>query len=290
MNDATSFDNPRLNAVDVATLAPYGATARWPAGFAIYESGAEADGVFVVLRGQVVLRSRVKAGRGFVPAIITPGGTFGAEGLGDDGRYRTDARAEGEVETLHLSGPRYRALVRERPQHALPLLAQLCAERAHLLERLGELAALSVEQRLVNAILRMSVARAAADEAIHLPPAAGSRAAPAPGARTSWTGIGPSNYGTPASIHADGAGGRAKVTFQPLELDASGYRLLCELVGATRESVSLVMARLIADGSAERRGNDVAIPSPKALLRRGRGRATGRDREITIERGTELSA
>ncbi len=291
MSDGTSFDNPRLTSVDVATLAPYGATARWPVGFAIYESGAEADGVFVVLRGQVVLRNRVKAGRGFVPSIVTPGGTFGAEGLGEGGHYRTDARAEGEVETLHLSGPRYRAVVRERPQHALPLLAQVCAERAHLLERLGELAALSVEQRLVHAIVRMSAARMAADDVITLPALGGGRAAPPAGGRTSWTGVGPTNFGsvgtqTPAREH-----GAARPATEPLELDASGYRLLCELVGATRESVSLVMARLVADGSAERHGNDIIIPSPRALLRRGRGRGTvGRDRELSIEREAELSA
>lgn len=256
-------------------LAHYGAAARWPAGFAIYESGTVADGVFIVLRGEVVLRSRVKAGRGFVPTIVTPGGTFGAEGLFDGGYYRTDARAECEVETLHLSAPHFRALVRERPQHAFSLIGQILRERSELLQRLGELAALSVEQRLVNAVLRLSVARASLGETIEVAPAAGR------GLRRA-NGVG--------SFPAPPPAADADPHSQPLDLDANRYRLLCEMVGATRESVSLVMARLVAEGSAERDGNGgtIRIPSPRALLRRGRG-LHERSRSITVEREPELT-
>jgi CRP-like cAMP-binding protein len=61
-------------------LVKYGARASWPAGFTVYERGSAADGLFVVLAGRIVLRSRVKAGRGFVPAVAASGETFGAEG------------------------------------------------------------------------------------------------------------------------------------------------------------------------------------------------------------------
>lgn len=273
MDDGNRREHSRLRQEDVFALAPYGATARWPAGFTIYESGTPADGIFIVLRGQVVLRSRVKAGRGFVPALVTPGGTFGAEGLGDDGHYRTDARAETEVETLHLSASHFRALVRERPQHAFALLGQVFSERAELLQRLGELAALSVEQRLVNAILRLSAARAAERRAIELP---------ANGRTASWT-----NGRTTAATVAYGDAA-TELHAEPLDLDPARYRLLCEMVGATRESVSLVMARLVAEGSAERDGNFIHVPSPRALLRRGRGRGD-RSRPISVDREPELT-
>jgi len=245
----------------------------------IYDSGTPADGVFIVLRGQVVLRSRVKAGRGFVPALVTPGGTFGAEGLGDDGYYRTDARAESEVETLHLSTARFRALVRERPQHAFALLGQAFSERSELLQRLGELAALSVEQRLVNALLRLSVARKAEQRVLELQPTNGRAGG--------WPN------GQPASASGEsapnGKDGDLEPHTEPLDLDPARYRLLCEMVGATRESVSLVMARFVADGSAERDGNSIHIPSPRALLRRGRGRGD-RPRSLNVEREPELTA
>src|SRR5690606_11220721 len=44
--------NPRLTLEELEGIAPYGATTRWPAGFAIYERLAPADGIFVVRSGQ----------------------------------------------------------------------------------------------------------------------------------------------------------------------------------------------------------------------------------------------
>jgi CRP-like cAMP-binding protein len=162
----------------------------------------------------------VKGGRGFVPAISMPGETFGGEGLEADGRYVTDARADEESETLHLSGTRFRAFLREQPQHALAVIGQVMAERSCLLEKLRELATLSVEERLITTLVRMSQSR--------------------------------------VFTEADGR----------VVLGATQYRLLCELVGATRESVSLVLNRLIASGLAERNGMTYTIPSVPALASR----------------------
>jgi CRP-like cAMP-binding protein len=198
-------------------LAAYAASARWPAGFAVYQRGAAADGIFVVLSGGIVLRSRLKGGRAFVPAIATAGEVFGTEGLEPGGTYHTDARAESEAQTLHLSGARLRTLLRERPELGLALLAQVGRAHACLLDRLRELAALSVEQRLLAAITRARDAR--------------------------------------ADTSPDA----------PIVFDAAGYRLLCEMVGATRESVSLVVNRLVAEGLAEREGSSVVIVSPGRL-------------------------
>ena len=63
----------RLPESVLEAIAVYAAKATWPTGFTVYQRGASADGVFVVLRGRIVLRSRVKAGRGFVPAIAAHG-------------------------------------------------------------------------------------------------------------------------------------------------------------------------------------------------------------------------
>jgi CRP-like cAMP-binding protein len=146
----------RLSEAEREALTAYAARATWPAAFAIYQRGAAADGLFVVIRGRIVLRSRVRAGRGFVPWIATPGETFGSEGLSQNARYATDARADEESDTLFLSSARFRAFVREQPQHSLSLITQLMAERASLLDKLRELTTLSVEQRLVSTLIRMS--------------------------------------------------------------------------------------------------------------------------------------
>jgi CRP-like cAMP-binding protein len=207
----------RLADAERDALAGYAARAAWPAGFAIYQRGAPADGVFIVTRGRVVLRSRVRAGRGFVPWIATSGETFGSEGLTPHSRYATDARADDESETLFLSSARFRAFVREQPQHAIALVNQLMVERASLLEKLWELTTLSVEQRLVATLSRMA---------------------------------------TDASFTRDDGS---------LVLCNAQYRLLCELVGATRESVSLVLARLTAEGLVERKGSTLIV-APAARL------------------------
>ncbi|MDB4916011.1 MAG: cyclic nucleotide-binding protein [Gemmatimonadetes bacterium] len=198
-------------------LTAFAARASWPNGFQIYDRGAQADGVFVIVRGRVVLRSKVRAGRAFVPWVATPGETFGAEGLAPNAHYSTAARADEETETLFLSSSKLRAFVREQPAHALTLIGQVMAERSALLDKLRELTTLSVEHRIVSALQRMSA----------------------------HTGF----------LHADGR----------IELGAPQYRLLCELVGATRESVSLVLGRLTGEGFVERSGSTLFV-NPSARL------------------------
>jgi CRP-like cAMP-binding protein len=222
----------RLSRSDIEAITPYAARSAWPAGFTLYQRGTRADGLFIVLRGRIVLRSRVKAGRGFVPAIAGPGETFGTEGLSSDAHYATDARADVESETLHLSGSSFRAFVRERPQPALVLLGQVMAEHSALLEKLRELATMSVEQRLVTTLLRMAQSHTFVDD--------------------------------------DGR----------ITLDASQYRLLCELVGATRESVSLVLNRLMADGLAMRNGTTYTLVPARELA--ARLAQSWRDQEIAM--------
>jgi CRP-like cAMP-binding protein len=216
----TTIGFARLTETERELLTTYAARASWPASFAIYQRGAPADGVFIVTRGRVVLRSRVRAGRGFVPWIATAGETFGSEGLSQNARYATDARADDESETLFLSSARFRAFVREQPQHSLILLNQLMAERTALLDKLRELTTLSVEQRLIATLLRMT-------------------------SNNTFT-------------QDDGK----------IVLCTQRYRLLCELVGATRESVSLVLGRLTAEGFVERKGTTLIISPPVQLVDR----------------------
>jgi CRP-like cAMP-binding protein len=206
-----------LTADELVAIAPYGAKATWPSGFQLYQRGAAADGVFIVLDGHVVLRNKIKVGRGFVPVIATPGQTFGSEGLSPNSSYVTDANASEETRTLYLSGGKFRALVRERPSHTLPLLSQIMSERAYLLEKLHELAALNVDQRLISTLTHLS----------------SDRSFTAPDGR--------------------------------LKLENSHHRLLCEMVGATRESIALALSRLVSAGIAERKGMTFLI-EPESLV------------------------
>ena len=225
MQHRTELDSSTLTDDECDALAEYAARASWPAGFQIYERGAAAEGVFVVLRGRVVLRSRVRSGRAFVPWIATRGETFGGEGLSPRARYATDARTDDEAETLFLNTARLRTFMREQPARALVLVGQIMAERTLLLDKLRELTTMSVEQRIVAALQRMST-------------------------------------------HGGFLDARGRV-----ELCTARYRLLCELVGATRESVSLVLGRLAGDGLVERAGTTLFV-APTATLFERLGRDT----------------
>ena len=216
INNPRSVRRSRLTQAEVAPLVAYGAKATWPSGFQLYQRGAPADGVFIVLDGHVVLRNKIKVGRGFVPLIATPGQTFGSEGLSPNSNYVTDANASEETRTLCLSGAQFRALVREHPAQTLPLLSQIMSERAYLLEKLHELAALNVDQRLVSTLTHLSSDRSFTTD--------------------------------------DGR----------LKLENNHHRLLCEMVGATRESIALALGRLIGTGVATRRGMSFVI-APSSL-------------------------
>lgn len=224
----------RLSREQRESIAKYGARTFWPAGFAIYEQGAIADGVFIVVRGQVALRNPVASGRSFVPWVATPGETFGGEGLETVARYASQARAEDETETLHLSTARFSALMREQPSHALALVRQLMAERTEILDKFGQYATLTVEQRLVAALVRMAQSRE-----------------------------------VPADVAAQ-------------ENVVVSRRLLGELVGATRESISLVLGRLSAEGLIQRAGNGLVIADLDGLVGRMARQAAGAPPSITL--------
>src|SRR5512138_2663837 len=196
----------RLNAESATVLASYGARTTWPASFQIYQKGTPADGLSLVLRGHVILRNRIRTGRGFVPAIVTPGETFGVEGISFDATYVTDAYAADDTETLFISTAQFRAFVREDSGVALDVIGQLVSERANLLEKLHSMASQNVEQRLVSSLQRLAADR--------------------------------------SFLASDGR----------IRLELKHHRLLCEMVGATRESIALALGRLVGASVATRRG------------------------------------
>lgn len=200
----------QLTRDDLAILATYGAKASWPAGFALYERGAPANGLFVVVSGRVVLSNTGRNKRDFVSWVAFERETFGCEGLSPNACYATNAYSAVQSETLHLNFDAFRALVREQPACAIALSSQMVAERAAILQRLHDFASASVDTRVVAALDRLS----------HDP-----------------------------SSRANGT----------LVVSPADYRLLCEMVGATRESISLALGRLVGSGVAERKGTSYVI-------------------------------
>ena len=200
----------QLTREDLALLTTYGAKANWPGGFVLYECGAPANGVFIVVAGRVVLSNSGRNKRDFISWVAFERETFGCEGLSREASYATNAYAAVPSETLHLNFDAFRALVREQPACAIALSSQMVTERAAILHRLHDFAAASVDARVLAALDRLS----------HDP-----------------------------SSKANGT----------LVVSPSDYRLLCEMVGATRESISLALGRLVGSGVAERKGTSYLI-------------------------------
>jgi CRP-like cAMP-binding protein len=226
--------NARLSAEAATQLAAYGARTTWPSSFQIYQKGSAADGLSLVLQGHVILRNRIRTGRSFVPAIVTSGEMFGVEGLTAEAVYVTDAYAADETETLFVSGPQFRAFVRENPGTALQVFAQLMSERAQLLEKLHAMASQNVEQRLVSALNRLSADR--------------------------------------SFLTTDGR----------LRLELKHHRLLCEMVGATRESIALALGRLVGSGIASRRGMAFMIAPARLVEHITAEAAADTDRSVPL--------
>lgn len=202
---------------DLEILGAYGAKASWPSGFALYESGAPADGLFIVCSGRIVLSNSGRNKRDFVSWVAFERETFGCEGLSPDARYVTNAHAAVQSDTLHLNFDSFRALVREQPACAIALSSQMVTERAAILHRLHDFASASVDTRVLAALDRLS----------HDP-----------------------------SMKANGT----------LVVSPSDYRLICEMVGATRESISLALGRLVGSGVAERKGSSYLIHRKQLAL------------------------
>jgi CRP-like cAMP-binding protein len=225
--------NARLSAEAATELAAYGARTTWPSSFQIYQKGSAADGLSLVLHGHVILRNRIRTGRSFVPAIVTPGEMFGIEGMTAEAIYVTDAYAAEETETLFVSGAQFRAFVRENPGTALQVFAQLMSERSQLLEKLHAMASQNVEQRLMSALSRLAADR--------------------------------------SFLTTDGK----------LRLELKHHRLLCEMVGATRESIALALGRLVGAGIASRRGTAFTI-APTRLTEHINADAADMDRAVPL--------
>jgi len=200
----------QLTREDLTLLTSYGAKANWPAGFVLYDYGAPANGLFIVLKGRIVLSNSGRNKRDFISWVAFERETFGCEGLSREASYATNAYAAVPSETLHLNFDSFRALVREQPACAIALSSQMVTERAAILRRLHDFAAASVDARVLAALDRLS----------HDP-----------------------------SSKANGT----------LVVSPSDYRLLCEMVGATRESISLALGRLVGSGVAERKGTSYLI-------------------------------
>src|SRR5215831_13446865 len=102
---------PRLSEADVARIRRFGTLRKYARGERLFAAGEPAPGMFVILKGSVVISQR--DGLGHVTPITSQGpGQFVGEIATLTGRHAlVDTHAEEDVETLLLPPEQLRALI-----------------------------------------------------------------------------------------------------------------------------------------------------------------------------------
>lgn len=141
-----------LNAGARRELARRAVVRRFAPGETLWEAGAAARALFVVLEGEVRV-VRVAGGRQHVLHTEGPGGTLGEVPLFEGGAYPATAVAARRTVCLAVDGEGIAAAIREDPRLAFTLLARLAARVRGLVERLDGRVAKGVRARLAAFLL-----------------------------------------------------------------------------------------------------------------------------------------
>lgn len=130
----------------------HGLVARYRPEQALFLAGTPADGMFVILSGEVrVVRER--RGRVYVVHVEGPGGTLGEVPTIDGGPYPASAFAIQATTCLRLTRSGFRAVLAADPDAAWPFLERLASRVREVVERLDQLSTLDVTARLAKFLL-----------------------------------------------------------------------------------------------------------------------------------------
>lgn len=226
---------PRLSLGERIAAAQYGAKAHWPSGFELYRRGTPADGIFIVLHGHVVLRSPMKSN-----------GNSGNGGGGGGGGGR------GFVSAIAMYGETFGAegLV-PGGEYVTDAKAAEGAETLHL--GAEQFRAFLREQpaHAIALIGQVMAERSALMERLH---------------ELATLNVEERLVSSLLRLSDDSS---FMVDDGSLRLEPSHHRLLCEMVGATRESIALALSRMVSAGVAERAGTCFVVNTGQLASRNG---------------------
>lgn len=125
------------------------------AGEMIYLAGEEAVRLYVVATGKVKLLRHTADGQEIMLDILTPGEHFGSLAALGDAVYPDTAQAHTGVCALSISAEDFRAILEAYPATALRVLDITGARLRDAQERVRQLSAYTVEQRIAAALLKL---------------------------------------------------------------------------------------------------------------------------------------
>jgi CRP-like cAMP-binding protein len=122
----------------------------------VFLEGDPATSLNVLGDGRVKVISETDEGREVILHQIGPGDIFGGAGGWGSATYPASARAQEPSVVLHLPAGRFTALIREQPDFALAVVAELGRRLREAQARLRDLQSERVERRLARALLRLA--------------------------------------------------------------------------------------------------------------------------------------
>jgi len=131
-------------------------TLNWSRGSLLHHSDDVAEAAFAITSGHVRLYRLGTGAREVTVSVHGQGEVLGMATLTPGGTYGLYAEAMDDVEALVLGGDNLRQLIRQHPDMAVALTAQVARQTRSLQERLSQLVFLEVSQRLALALLQLA--------------------------------------------------------------------------------------------------------------------------------------
>ena len=129
---------------------------RYAKGEVIFHEGDVGTALFIVRKGEVVIRLSSAEGREVILSILSRGESFGELALLDGEPRSTDAVAREETHLLSLHQEDFRRFLSERPQVAMRLLAVLSRMVRRVTQHVHDAAFLEGRARLARVLLELA--------------------------------------------------------------------------------------------------------------------------------------
>ncbi len=131
-------------------------TLQWSRGSLLHHSDDVAEAAYALSGGHVRLYRLGSGAREVTVSVHGQGEVLGMATLTPGATYGLYAEAMDDVEALVLGGDNLRGLIRQHPDMAVALTAQVAKQTRNLQERLSQLVFLEVSQRLALALLQLA--------------------------------------------------------------------------------------------------------------------------------------
>ncbi|GGR28866.1 Crp/Fnr family transcriptional regulator [Deinococcus ruber] len=129
---------------------------QWSRGSLLHHSDDQAEAAYALTSGHVRLYRLGAGAREVTVSVHGQGEVLGMVTLTPGSVYGLYAEAMDDVEALVLGGDNLRSLIRQHPDMAVALTAQVSRQTRTLHERLSQLVFLEVSQRLALALLQLA--------------------------------------------------------------------------------------------------------------------------------------